>query len=98
MKHLTTMQQMIKGRPTEQKVISVINKLLAMTVEFKAFDYWIVRQQMYKFFEDTHIKVSFFIKDEIQSKEGTIFLDFCGVGPLHSQAPGRVTFFDEQSG
>ena len=53
---------------------------------------------MFKFFEDTHIKVSFFIKDEIQSKDGTIYLDFCGVGPAFSQPPGRVTFYDDSTG
>ena len=55
-----------------------------MCGDYKAYDYQVVRQQMFKFFEDTHIKVSFFIKDEIQSKDGTIHLDFCGIGPFNS--------------
>ena len=53
---------------------------------------------MYKFFEDTHIKVSFFIKDEIQGKDGTIYLDFCGIGPKFSQPPGKVTFYNPDNG
>lgn len=52
---------------------------------------------MYKFFEDRHIKVSLFIQDKIQGLDGTIYLDFCNVGPQHSVKPGTVKFFADNS-
>ena len=52
---------------------------------------------MYKFFEDRHIKVSLFIQDKIQGLDGTIYLDFCGIGPKNSQKPGQVIFYDPVS-
>ena len=48
---------------------------------------------MYKFFEDRHIKVSLFIQDKIQGLDGTIYLDFCDVGPQHSIKPGQIKFY-----
>ena len=39
MKHLTTLQDFIRGTPTEQKVINVINKLQALVKDYKAYDY-----------------------------------------------------------
>ena len=53
---------------------------------------------MYKFFEDRHIKVSLFIQDKIQGLDGTIYIDFCGVGPTYSKKPGSVVFFNPENG
>jgi hypothetical protein len=44
----------------------------------------ILKQNIFKFFEDKHIKVSLFIQDEIQGIDGTIYLNFCGLGPFKS--------------
>lgn len=57
-----------------------------------------IRQQIYKFFEDRHIKVSLFIQDKIQGLDGTIYLDFSDVGPQFSLKPGLVKFFNPASG
>jgi len=34
----------------------------------------------------------------MQGLDGTIYLDFCGVGPYQSRRPGSMTFFDPESG
>ena len=92
------MQELIKGSPKEQNIVVTMKNLEIMCSDYKAYDWQIVRQQMYKFFEDRHIKVSLFIQDKIQGLDGTIYLDFCGVGPKNSQKPGMMTFFDPDSG
>ena len=69
-----------------------------MCAEYKAYDYFIVRQQLFKFFEEKHTKVSLFIQDGIQGLDGTIYLDFCGIGPLGSRKPGSITMYDPESG
>ena len=98
MRHLLTMQELIKGSTTEQNVVATMKSLETMCADYKAYDYQIIRQQMYKFFEDRHIKVSLFIQDKIQGLDGTIYIDFCGVGPKFSQKPGQVIFFNPENG
>ena len=49
-------------------------------------------------FDEKHTKVSLFIQDGIQGLDGTIYLDFCGIGPLGSKKPGAVTCFNPQNG
>ena len=65
MRHLLTMQELIKGSPKEQNIVVTMKNLEIMCSDYKAYDWQIVRQQMYKFFEDRHIKVSLFIQDKI---------------------------------
>ena len=89
MRHLVTMKELVKGQASaEQNITMTMKNLEIMCADYKAYDYQIIRQQMYKFFEDRHIKVSLFIQDSIQGLDGTIYIDFCGIGPMHSQKPG----------
>ena len=49
---------------------------------------------MFKFFEDRHLNVSVFNRDEVQKPDGTIILDLVGPGPQHSVRPGMIRFFN----
>ena len=64
-KHLDTMLALVNGTAAAQNVSSVRDKFVEMAATFTAYDWQIVRQQMYRFFEDKHIKVSLFIQDKI---------------------------------
>mmetsp|Transcript_9469 Transcript_9469/g.14518 ORF Transcript_9469/g.14518 Transcript_9469/m.14518 type:complete len:149 (+) Transcript_9469:331-777(+) len=53
----------------------------------------VIKQQVFKFFQDKHIKVSLFIQDKIQDVDGTIFLNFVGQNPIYTPMgykPGTV--------
>lgn len=65
MKHLNTMQDLVSGTQAEQHVLNVKQKFEELCSSFNAYDFQVIRQQMYKFFEDRHIKVSLFIQDKI---------------------------------
>jgi hypothetical protein len=39
-----------------------------------------------------------FIQDNIQGLDGTIYLDFCGIGPIGSRKPGTVTMYNPETG
>lgn len=96
--HLKTMQTLVAGTQAEEHVIQAKQKFEAMCASFGAYDWMVIRQQMYKFFEDRHIKVSLFIQDKIQGLDGTIYLDFSNVGPQFSVKPGKIRFFNPASG
>ena len=64
------------------------DKFNKLTATYTAYDYYLTKQELFKFFEDKHIKVSLFIQDEIQSLDGTVYLNFCGVGPYKAVKVG----------
>ena len=55
-----------------------------------------LRQEIFKFFQEKHIKVSLFIQDKIQASDGSIYLDFSGVGPEESHKPGTVILYSSK--
>ena len=59
--HLTQISALIKGSTVEGLVNDTISQFKEMALKFNAYDYMIIRQQLYKFFQDKHIKVSLFI-------------------------------------
>ena len=59
------MADLIKGSAVESYVTDTMNQFKALTSNFTAYDMMIVKQQIYKFFQDKHIKVSLFIQDGI---------------------------------
>ena len=63
--HLNSIADLIKGSAVEVLVNETINSFKALCEKFTAFDMMIVKQQIYKFFQDKHIKVSLFIQDQI---------------------------------
>jgi hypothetical protein len=42
-----------------------------------------------------HVKVSLFIQEKIQSLDGTLNIFYTGTGPIYSQKPGTVTYYDK---
>ena len=84
----------MEGTNAIENIDDADRRFVAMCREMNAYDWTIVRQQLYKFFEDRHIKVSLFIQDKIQGLDGTIYLDFCDVGPQFSVKPGQIKFFN----
>jgi len=66
-----------------------------MASGFSAWDMMVVRQQLCKFFQDKHIKVSLFIQDGIQGLDGTIYLNFAREGVIFSQPLGHCQFYDQ---
>lgn len=76
------MAALVKGSPAEALINESISAFKSLSQSFKAYDYMIIKQQLMKFFQDKHIKVSLFIQDGIQSLDGTIFLNFAGEGVI----------------
>jgi hypothetical protein len=72
------MFELIRGTQAEVNITDAKSKLVEMCAKYTPYDFIVVRQYMYKFFEGRHIKVSLFISDKIQGLDGTIYLDFVG--------------------
>jgi len=69
-----------------------------MCSKYRAYDFQIIKQSLCRFFQDKHIKVSLFLQDQIQSLDGTIYLNFAQEGTLFSERPGTVKMYDPSTG
>ena len=98
MKHMNVMKDLVQGQEAVEFIIDAQIKFEETSLGFDAYDYRIVRQQLYKFFADKHSPVSCFNRDEVQLANGVILLDMCGLGPQNSIKPGLVKFYNEQAG
>lgn len=79
MKHLETMANMIeKGCDAYQLIESCKASFVLLVNQLQSYDFYVVKMQVFKFYQDKHIKVSLFIQDKIQGLDGTIFLNFVG--------------------
>ncbi len=98
MKHLETLKALVAGSDAMNNILDAESRFVTLCKSFSAYDFQVVRMQIYRFFEDRHIKVSLFIQDKIQGLDGTIYLDFCNQGPIESIKPGLVKFFNPETG
>ena len=76
------MCDLVKDSPAEWLLRETAVRFKDLTQDYSAYDFFILKQQVFRFFEDKHIKVSLFIQEGIQGLDGTIYLDFCGYGPI----------------
>ena len=61
LKHIYTMCDLVKDSPAEWLLRECAVRLKDLSETFSAYDHFVIRQQVFKFFEDKHIKVSLFI-------------------------------------
>eukprot|EP00347_Sterkiella_histriomuscorum_P014688 403359928 len=94
--HLQAMADLIKGSSVEVLVNDTMNQFKTRCQTFTAYDMMMIKQQIYRFFQDKHIKVSLFIQDGIQGLDGTIYLNFAGEGVIFGDKPGTCKFYDQQ--
>jgi hypothetical protein len=73
------MHKMIDANTEASKLIEETkSKFVLLVNQFNSYDFSVVKQQLFKFYQDKHIKVSLFIQDKIQSLTGTIHLNIIG--------------------
>lgn len=96
--HLREMASLVKGSASEVLINDCVTQFKALAERFTSYDYLILKQQLARFFQDKHIKVSLFIQDGIQSLDGTLFLNVAGPGVIHGDRPGAVRLLDPASG
>ena len=95
MTHLDEIMKIISGTSAEVLVTSTVQLVNKLCATLAPYDFILIKQQLLTFFQDKHIKVSLFIQENFQSLDGTLNIDYTGVGPMHSKKPGTVTYFDK---
>ena len=65
-KHLDTMSKMIQHGSEAHKLIEECKASFVLLVnQLNSYDFQVIKTQIFKFYQDKHIKVSLFIQDQI---------------------------------
>lgn len=87
------MAALVHPSPAETLVNETMAFFKSLSQSFKAYDYMIVKQQLCKFFQDRHTKVSLFIQDGIQALDGMVYINFAEEGVMFGERPGTVKMY-----
>lgn len=60
-----------------------------------AGEFYLLKQYLCRFFQDTRIKVSLFLQNGIQGMDGTLAIRYDGFTASGGKPPGTITYFDD---
>ncbi|GLD96211.1 hypothetical protein PINS_up004889 [Pythium insidiosum] len=61
-----------------------------------AADFFLLKQHLCRFFQDTRIKVSLFLQNGIQGADGTLMIRYDGLTATGGRVPGTIRYFDDE--
>ena len=74
MNHLTEIASLIRDQKTMKMVTSVRNRFVSTFQKCNSFDFLSLREELFKFLQDRHIRVSLFLQQDIQNTDGSFVL------------------------
>ncbi|CEG39414.1 Uncharacterized conserved protein [Plasmopara halstedii] len=77
-----------------QQVDQTIELFLTHFGNMKPADFYVLKQLLCRFFQDTRIKVSLFLQNNIQSTDGTLAIHHKGYTASGGKVPGIIRYFD----
>jgi len=89
-------KEMVEEKSIKRNVTDAISRLIELCKPLSTSDYSILRQSLLQFFQDRKIKVSVFLQEKIQSKDGFILMGHQGSLPVGAEIPGIIRYFDEE--
>ncbi|GAB1607757.1 protein OSCP1-like [Argonauta hians] len=94
--HLDAILQMVKDSPTVLHTVQVVNdKFIKIYSELSDGDFQILRQVALNFFQDSHIRVSVYLKENIQNPDGSFTLARSGQVAWCVEIPIVIRSYDE---
>jgi len=91
--HLDSMRQLIKSELVIELIDCVYQKLIKTYSHLSEGSFQLIRQALLNFFQDTHIKISVLLKDEVQRLDGHFVVPINGPVPTGSELPGSIRHF-----
>ncbi|XP_071957171.1 protein OSCP1-like [Antedon mediterranea] len=93
--HLDAIHKYVEDVPViRNQVESVHQMLYQIYASMTAGEFQLLRQTLLTFFQDTHIRVSIFLKDKVQNSNGRFVLPINGLLPFGVESPGTIRYFD----
>eukprot|EP00638_Chattonella_subsalsa_P006436 CAMPEP_0117754794 /NCGR_PEP_ID=MMETSP0947-20121206/13047_1 /TAXON_ID=44440 /ORGANISM="Chattonella subsalsa, Strain CCMP2191" /LENGTH=388 /DNA_ID=CAMNT_0005573963 /DNA_START=114 /DNA_END=1280 /DNA_ORIENTATION=- len=93
MSHLQTLKQLVAGSDAMALVEAAQLQVEQTFGRLSSGEWRMIREQLLQFFKGRKIKVSLFLKSQIQKVDGTIVLNHSGPVPIGGEVPGVIRFF-----
>ncbi|XP_054620604.1 protein OSCP1-like isoform X2 [Dunckerocampus dactyliophorus] len=95
--HIDTIREFVKDTPVVvNKVDETHRKLIEAYSTMTAGEFQLLRQTLLTFFQDMHVRVSIFLKNQIQNPNGRFALSTSGPVPHGIDVPGIIRIFDNK--
>eukprot|EP00002_Diphylleia_rotans_P010700 TRINITY_DN2123_c0_g1_i1.p2 TRINITY_DN2123_c0_g1~~TRINITY_DN2123_c0_g1_i1.p2 ORF type:complete len:357 (-),score=84.53 TRINITY_DN2123_c0_g1_i1:1646-2716(-) len=93
--HLKSMVDLVNDTATAALIENVRQNFAEKYSHLTIGDYSLLRQTLLQFFLNRRIKVSLFLQEGLQNKDGSIVLDPTPVMPSEIEVPGSIKLFDD---
>ncbi|KAG7219389.1 hypothetical protein INR49_002821 [Caranx melampygus] len=95
--HIDTIRDFVKDTPAVvNQVDETHRKIIEIYSSFSEGELQLLRQTLLIFFQDMHIRVSLFLKNQIQNPNGRFVLSTSGPVPRGIDVPGLIRTFDRK--
>ena len=91
--HLETVRALIPDYPEAQLLVSCAARVTQIYESQSVLTFFEIRQELLRFFQDRHVKVSLFLQDEVQLEDGVLVISVAGEGPPGTLVPGSISKF-----
>ncbi|KAF4320334.1 hypothetical protein BBO99_00000462 [Phytophthora kernoviae] len=94
MNHLTNTKNLVDSAEVKRQVDETILLTSQNFGSMSPADFFMLRQYLCCFFQDTRIKVSLFLQNGIQGMDGTLAIHYEGFTATGGKVPGTTRYFD----
>ncbi|XP_028453382.1 protein OSCP1a [Perca flavescens] len=95
--HIDTIREFVKDTPVVgNKVDETHRKIIETYSSLPEGEFQLLRQTLLIFFQDMHIRVSLFLKNQLQNPNGRFALSTSGPVPYGMDVPGLIRTFDRK--
>ncbi|KAJ0395029.1 hypothetical protein P43SY_003242 [Pythium insidiosum] len=96
MNHLENTKALIESADVKGLVDETILLTSQTFGTMSAADFFLLKQHLCRFFQDTRIKVSLFLQSGIQGADGTLSIRYDGLTATGGRVPGTIRYFDDE--
>eukprot|EP00644_Phytophthora_capsici_P017920 jgi/Phyca11/20369/fgenesh1_pg.PHYCAscaffold_62_\ len=94
MNHLANTKNLIDSAEVKHQVDETIQLTSENFGSMSPADFYMLKQYLCRFFQDTRIKVSLFLQNGIQGMDGTLAIHYEGFTATGGKVPGVIRYFD----
>ncbi|XP_033099186.1 protein OSCP1-like [Anneissia japonica] len=93
--HLDAIRMYVEDVPVIRNQVETVHQMLyKVYASMSPGELQLLRQTLLTFFQDTHIRVSIFLKDKVQNSNGRFVLPINGKLPFGVEIPGTIRYHD----
>ncbi|XP_034560484.1 protein OSCP1a [Notolabrus celidotus] len=95
--HIDTIRELVKGTPVAlNQVEEAHRKIIEVYTSLSDGEFQLLRQTLLIFLQDSHVRVSLFMKSKVQNPNGRFVLTPSGPVPNGIDVPGLIRTFDDK--